>query len=159
MPRNEDFFEVFGLISVQFATLDVFVTLSILRLVAHDQRVKKIAMNNRTTLGQKIRIIQRLESRNVVKHDVLVQLHQLLPTALILSEKRNRFIHDLWLFDPEAVWIGKITRLTIEQLPNWKFAPTRAEEHSLDSLREFVNEIGSMQKSFAAILEKLPLEA
>lgn len=156
MYRNEDFFQVFGHISVFFTTLDFFVTATLLQLVDKDKRVRAIAMADRTTLQQKFRLFEKLEERQVIDHALLGEIKSILPRALTVGERRNRFVHDLWKFAPNDISAGRIGRSRIQGLDRWTVRVVQEEETTIDELYTFLREIGTLQKDFGAFLGRLP---
>jgi hypothetical protein len=140
MASSEDFFQVFGHISVYFATFDFLTTLTILRLV--DGRIvdQSLRMNDRNTLQQKFRLIERLEPHHVTNLAVLQELQGLLPEAVSVGETRNRFIHDQWMFAPDAIPTGRITRIRLEGLESGMFRLV-SEETTLADLYAFLGRI------------------
>ena len=101
--RNEDFFQVIGRISVFFSTWDLLTTLLTMRLV---KRQTRLPVNfDRRTLPQKLRFLGELSAPEVVDPDVLKEVKLELPAALSVAGKRNRYIHDQWVFTP--TWCGE----------------------------------------------------
>jgi hypothetical protein len=156
MYTNEDFFQVFGHISVFLATLDFLVTTTMLRLVQKDKRVRDLAMNDRTTLQQKLCLLDRLQDHQVVDAPLLGEIKSILPRAFTIREKRNRFVHDLWKFAPEDVRAGRITRFRIQGLNSWAPKVVRDEETTIEGLYSFLQEIGELQKEFGRFYKRLP---
>jgi hypothetical protein len=112
---NDNFFKVFGEISVYFATLDYLTTLLIFRLVRVERIEKKSPIDDRTTLGQEYRFLEKLQDDQVYNQDVLKALRQILPRAIKLSDERNRYIHDQWEFAGNTIAEGEIRRATHSQ--------------------------------------------
>ena len=111
MHKNEDFFKVFGHISVFFATLDFFVTYFIMQLVNGkllNLEKKQIDSLSDRTLGQKFQFLKKIKEGDVKDGKVWSGLQKFLDDAIKLSEKRNRFIHDQWVFDNNAIKKGEI---------------------------------------------------
>jgi hypothetical protein len=153
---NEDFFQIFGHISVFFATWDFFVTAIITRLVR--PQLIKLRRLEGSTLGQKLHYLQGISEEETVSPDVCRRLQAALPTALEIAELRNRFIHDLWKLAPEDVDHGAIERLTLK-LGQEECGVTFAfatERYSLEQLYEFLNQIGEQQRVFSGFLTELP---
>jgi hypothetical protein len=153
---NEDFFKVFGHISVFFATWDFFVTAIITRLVC-SERINLRRLEG-STLGQKLRYLQGISEEDTVSPGLCRRMQAELTTALEVAELRNRFIHDLWKFASEDVDRGAIERLTLK-LRQEEFAVTLAfatERYTLEQLYEFLKQIGEQQRVFSQFLAETP---
>ncbi|HEV2945755.1 MAG TPA: hypothetical protein VGX70_00170 [Gemmataceae bacterium] len=156
MYTDEHFFQVFGHISVFFATWDFIVTQGLVRLMTIEaRRNKKNKFGDRTTLQRKLEIIKDLLPKEVIDKTVLEQLQALLPEALVAGEKRNRFTHDQWEFNDENIQIGKIRRLTLKWLENGLVSPEYAET-TFNELKQYLDQIGSLQIRFSSIMKQLP---
>jgi hypothetical protein len=133
MFTNETFFQVFGHISVFFATWDFIVSLLISRL-------------------------STLKPDETVNPELLARVQPVLPTAIEISNKRNRFIHDQWVFKPDGIRDGVIHRfsLRLTEGPTGRLVEGEPEKYTLPELYEFLNEIGRQQEIFAAFLNELP---
>jgi hypothetical protein len=152
---NESFFEVIGHISVLFSTWDVLTSLLIIRLVKRRSRLPDL---DRKTLGQKLQLLMDLTPNDVVDAAVLDQVLLAVPEALPVAEKRNRFIHDQWMFSPETVLIGEIVLLSVEVVMGsagrtFNMVPTKFH---ITDLGEFLDTVGKQQVVFHALLELLP---
>lgn len=154
MYTNEDFFRVFGHISIFFSTWDFFVTAIIPRLVRLDCKLPDLST---ATLGQKLRYIQTLTPEQAVNTGVLKQIQSVLPVAIEKSQKRNRFIHDQWLFKPDLIAQGSIERLALSngEGPIGRTLDFQSETFTLQQLYSFLEEIGEQQKVFAQIVNEL----
>lgn len=153
MSKNEDFFQVIGHISVFFSTLDFMTSVLITKLIISNEKSR---FKDNTTLTQKFRIIEDYKEHEVSNIDILNELKEFMPEAIEISKKRNRFIHDQWIFRPENIEIGKIERAMVIGLEGNK---TQLEtfNHSLEDLYQLLNEIGSIQKKVGALLGRLEL--
>jgi hypothetical protein len=157
MYTEKEFMQVFGHISVFFATLDFIVTQGLVRLLTPEARDKaKIKTLSKGTLPEKLIIIQNLSPNDVIDPGVLDKLRTLLPEALEAGQKRNRLIHDQWEFNDQNIANGKIRRLTLRWLPDGR-VDLQIDETTIDELYEYLNEIGSLQIQFSAIFKQLPL--
>jgi hypothetical protein len=155
MYKEEDFFQVFGKINILFATLDFLVTQTIFQLV-NDSNIHLLSkITNKTTLQNKFRFIKDLNPEEVVNLSVLSELKNLLPKAFEVGESRNRFIHDLWVFNPTTIPAGKIKRVEIKSLEN-KMFDFLENETNLDELNIFLQELGNMQIKIDSISKRLP---
>ena len=155
MVTNETFFQIFGHISVFFATWDFFVTTIITRLVCPDRiNLKRL---EGATLGQKLHYLQDVGEEDTVNPELFRRLQAALPKALKIAEMRNRFIHDLWKFAPEDVNRGAIERHTLRlgQLDSGVTFEFVLERFSLEQLHEFLAEIGEQQLVFCEFLSVL----
>jgi len=154
---DNDFFRVIGNISVYFATLDFFVSELIMRLIPITPNAiqQTPPFNERSTLGQKLRILQKMTHDDVVKPEILPQIHYVLPDAIEVSEERNRYIHDQWIFAPASISKGEIGRLKITIQKNW-FPSFESSNHTIAELHEFLGKIDRLQKTFAEFVHALP---
>lgn len=109
---NDDVFRLVGRICIVYATWDLVTTLVVLRLVKPTASLPKDF--SRKTLGQKLRYLSRLAGDDVTDGELLKSIGKALPTALEAAEKRNRFVHDLWVLDSNKVSKGELTLLSIE---------------------------------------------
>lgn len=109
---NDDVFRLVGRICIVYATWDLITTLVILRLVKPTAQIPKGF--SRKTLGQKLTYVSRLTTDDVIDGEMLESIGKALPTALDVAEKRNRFVHDLWVLDSTKVSKGELTLLSIE---------------------------------------------
>jgi hypothetical protein len=153
---NEHFFQVIGQISVFFSTWDLLTTLLILRLAKRKTPLPELA---RQTLPQKLHFLRKLTPEKVVDPEVLDRIQSALPDALSVAEKRNRFIHDQWVFLPESVPVGEISLVSIEVAMGSEGRTIRMPTHKLrlDDLHAFLETLGTQQKAFAMMLDRLPL--
>jgi hypothetical protein len=155
MVTNETFFQIFGHISVFFATWDFLVTTIITRLVC-PQRIELKRLEG-ATLGQKLHYLQGIGEADTVNPELYRRLQAVLPKALKVAELRNRFIHDQWKFAPEDVNRGVIERhaLKLGQVDSEVTFAFVSERYSLEQLYEFLGEIGEQQQVFCAFLSAL----
>ena len=153
---NKNFFEVIGHISVFFSTWDVLTSLLIIRLV---KRHNPLSDLNRKTLGQKLKLLGGLTPTDVVNPALLGRVQLALPEALSVAEKRNRFIHDQWVFADESIATGVIRLLSVEVIMGSEgrsvnMAPTNFH---IAELYAFLDTVRKQQKIFHALLESLPI--
>lgn len=152
---NENFFEVIGHTSVLFSTWDILTSLLLIRLVKRQTLLPDL---DRKTLGQKLQLLKGLASNDVVDVAVLERVQSALPEALPVAEKRNRFIHDQWLFSPETVVVGEIVLLSVEVVMGSEgrtFSMVPTTFHITD-LQGFLDTLGKQQVIFHGFLELLP---
>jgi hypothetical protein len=149
MHTKDEFFRAIGFISVLFATLDLIISLVILRLQGW-AKGHATPFSDRTTLGQKLTILGKLTSEQVTDPDALLSLQQHLPRAQAIAEERNRYIHDQWIFEAKLIAQGKIKRA---RLVNGSI--TDDQELTLHDLNAFAREIGDLQAVFDATLRSL----
>ncbi len=154
---NDDFFKVFGEISVHFATLDALATLLILRLVRVECIEKKNPIDDRTTLGQKFRFLEKLRDDQVFDQDILNSLKNVLERSIELSDERNRYIHDQWVFAENTIARGEIERVTFTELDKW-LVGAKTKKFTLADLQAFRGQIDDMQNKIGALVGKLPTE-
>jgi len=154
MANNADFFQVFGHISVFFATWDMFTALLIVRLVRPECEIPP----SNSTLGKKLMFLERLNDDQVVNPELLTRIQTDLPDSKEVSRKRNRFIHDQWVFEPTLIAQDKIKRCTLrmEQNMGIRFAPMDQEEYHITDLYKFLETVGEQQKKYFGFAQELP---
>lgn len=154
MPSNEDFFQVFGHISIFFATWDFFVTAIIIRIVHAHYKLPDLSG---LTLGQKLRYLEGLKPEQSLNASVLARIQSALPQAIEMSKQRNRFIHDQWVFSPDNIKKGCIDRIPLKVVAGagHRTFSLEAETYSLSHLYEFLGKIGDQQKAFHEFLNEL----
>lgn len=151
MYSNDDFFRVIGHISVFFATLDLFTSEVIVRLMPGDPTTTPPFPEN-STLGQKLALLEKLKSTEVTNSDVLLDLQEGLPRAQAAAKERNRYMHDQWVFDSGLIAQGRIRRVRLVF-----GSPLKAniQELTIQDLQAFLSEVGELQKVFAQALKIL----
>ena len=154
---EDDYFKVFGNITVYFATLDFLVSELIMRLLPTPPNAHQLKppYNERSTLGQKLNILREMTAEHVVHPELLTRVQTILPEAIEVSEKRNRYMHDLWVFDPTMICKGEIGRLQIEITKGW-LPSFKNNHHTIAELNEFLKILGRQQKTFGGFLNELP---
>ena len=50
---------------------------------------------------------------------MLQNVNKLIDDATLISQERNRFMHDQWIFAPKDLEEGKISRLRLVNLKSW----------------------------------------
>lgn len=154
MATNADFFQVFGHITIFYATWDLFTTILIARLVKPEYDVP----DQNSTLGAKLHFLEMLKKDRVVNADLLAKIQAELPESQEVSRQRNRFIHDQWVFEPEAVAQGRIKRRALRIEKGWGVRLTALDpiEFHISQLYSFLRVIGEQQKKFANYMSELP---
>lgn len=151
MIKNEDFFQIIGQITIFFATLDLLTTILMTKLNKSSTRSK---IKGHTTLTQKFRILKDYSANEVVDIEVLKSIKEILPEAIKISKKRNRFIHDQWIFIPEKIELGKIERAVVVGVEENR-TELKKVDHTLDDLYALLREIGSIQKIIGNLIHRL----
>jgi len=149
--KNEDFEKVLGKISIFFATLDFLSSRLIVELDIQD--VEKLFKSN-ATLNQKFGLLNKLTETQVKQRETFKKLKEILPKAIDLSEQRNRFIHDQWVFNPNNISEGKIERIEIVNFhkSNFKIQKTI---HTIENLYALLGEIGKIQIQIGNLLNEI----
>lgn len=155
MATNEDFFQVLGKISIFFATLDFIVTELFVRLIDRTSVTRIPRITDRTTLGNKLSKLEKLNHGQVIDVELLDRIKDALPDARRISQERNRYTHDQWEFAKNNIRKGRIRRLRIrfDRDMRYRFEPMQL---TLENLYAFMREIGALQKRFGAFLSELP---
>ncbi|MFH1509418.1 MAG: hypothetical protein ABIE68_04600 [bacterium] len=149
MYKKEDFFQVIGHVSVFFSTLDVLTSILISELV------KKSVANKPKyddTLGIKFRFLKGLNNEDVNSVKTLKKLNGLIDEAIKISDERNRYIHDLWVFDDKNIRKGYIDRLRMKGTNKIGFEK-EVSTLSINDLYVFLKGIGNMQESIGKMIK------
>jgi len=155
---NENFFQIIGKISIVFATLDFFTTQLIFRLISAEY-YDDLGITDSTTLGQKLKKLEKLKEENIDYPAALVELRKILPKAISFAEERNRYIHDQWVFTESEISYGKIFRVRIRRKNNLNINFSDVEENKtliIEDLNDFCDEIINMQVEIKKIVESIP---
>ena len=152
--QNEDFFLVLGKISIYFSTLDFMTSELIHRLEIKDGTKLKKKLN---TLGQKFELLNRLNEVDVINTDILREIKLFINGAISIAQKRNRFIHDNWVFNEAMISKGLIIRYELSQEyltnPNGK-----KYEHTFNEFVQLLEDIGDVQVKVLLLLNKYKLK-
>lgn len=152
---QQNIFQIFGHITVFYSTLDFFVTMFILELVSSDYKASNQPLKDSTTLGQKLRIIEKLGDKDVISKEILRDTKTFLVEAILVANERNRFMHDQWEFHPDNLEKGIIRRMAIVGLKDWKPSLRDSEPYTEADLRTLLARIGRLQTQFADAAKKL----
>lgn len=152
---NKDFLEIFGLISVRFATLDFLATNLFFNLVVSKNKINSI--DDKTTLGQKLKLLKELKPKDVKDGNILKELSGFIQEAIKIAEERNRYMHDQWVFDKEKISLGKISRFKIIKV-GLHFKIIKDKELAIEEINDFSEKIYRMQGFFGQLLEKMGLK-
>lgn len=148
--------QMFGWISVWFATLDLFVTQVILRLVKVAAfKGNNVPLKDTTTLQLKFRLLAGLTPDQVFDPTILAEIQEHIGEALEVGEFRNRCIHDQWVFNDAEIAAGRISRIRLTRLEKWN-TESETVAYNLDDLGHFLNRIGALQNKFGAWWKRLP---
>ncbi len=171
---DNDFYQVLGRITVAFATWDYYVTTLILNLPSKGmsindrttlKKLKKLKdrttlyqklkkLNDWITLNQKPQKLKGLHPDQVKSPKVLEKLKNILPEAIRLSEARNRYIHDHWVFNEDTISVGEIKKMRLTGLDKG-IVKISTEKLSITALNNFLNEIILMHNNFGILLKYL----
>ena len=109
---------------------------------------------DRTTLGQKLTILEHLTEDEVSDPNVLNDIQKALPDVQEVSRERNRYIHDQWIFRPDDIPEGKIGRAKLDIAQDGGLS-IDTTELTIEELYKFLNRIGEFQKQFAGFVNRL----
>jgi hypothetical protein len=151
MGRKEEYFEILGQITVFFSTLDSITTTIIVKITREDVPLQ---MSDTMTLKQKFRILEKYSDKDVVDNNILVEIKNILPEAPEISEKRNRFIHDQWVFDENTLKDDKILRYRLKGIKSRSFESEKSF-HEKKEFKILLREIGSIQEYLSKYLNQL----
>ena len=141
---TEDVYKILGQISIFFSTLDILTTSLIFYLTTEEYKKNNKPLNDRMTLAQKFIFLKGLSDKDVKDIDVLNRVRDFLDEAIIISQERNRFIHDQWEFKKDNMNNGTIKLYKITGLKEWKWK-TVGVEYDLQKLNNLLTEIGRIQ--------------
>jgi hypothetical protein len=151
---QEGIFKIIGHITIFYATLDFFVTRFIFESVTEEYKSKNKPMTDFITLGQKLDLISNLQDIDVKSADALKQAKLSMDEAKAVAKERNRFIHDLWKFDPRDLENGQITRMSQINLKTWKYDFKVSDAYTEQDLYGLLGRIGHLQKIFGDLVPK-----
>lgn len=137
MLSIEKVMQLFGKISVFYSTLDFLVTIYILEIVNAQSNEPKNLLHK--TLGQKFNIIKNLKKEDVKSFESLQALHSIMEDAISVSNERNRFIHDQWIFNPDDLIKGKISKFSIDDFDSKVFYTEEDFKNLLKRLEDLHN--------------------
>ena len=146
---HDEFFQIFGEISVQFATLDFFVTALLCNLCISTLAPK---LRERATLGQKVTYLGSLSPKEVVDPGVLHQLSSVLASLRNVADVRNRYTHDLWMMAQEDVRAGSLRRLSIQIAPTFDIRLSNEEPTTIHEMRALIDNIQALQRQVGEVV-------
>ncbi|MCS0413215.1 hypothetical protein ND932_15230 [Vibrio diabolicus] len=148
MTKNEDYFTIIGKISIFFSTVDLFATELILKL--NSIEANKFRLPKETaTLGMKIGFLEDLVVAHPDAKNALDYIYENLASIKKVSNERNRYMHDQWVFAPDRIKSGNIDRI---RLTSSGLKETTTLSYS--DLITFCNEVGQVQQVFAEAIRK-----
>lgn len=151
---HEHFFLVIGHICIYFSTLDFFVTAVILVLVDRKRYATGFPVGHNATLGQKLRFLKELSVSDVTNAEVLKDIQASIDGAILVSKKRNRFIHDQLVFSPDEVAKGNIERVKLKIKKDYTF-DWDSEKINMRDLYDLLGEIGHYQGLYGQFINRL----
>ena len=150
---KEEIFQFIGHVTVFYATLDVFMAILCHTLVPYGSPVRR-KIRGSMTLGQRSQLLAELDADTVTSPQTLIELQKVLPEIIKLSEIRNRFIHDQWVFDEQNLKRGEIDSFRIELSKDGKLLrdTTRYTRETMNSL---IGRIGEAQKVVGNVMGRV----
>jgi hypothetical protein len=139
-----------GHLSVFYSTLDFFVELLILGLVASGKSTKA-----GVTLGQKVTFLQKLDPSDTVDPALFGEFSKSLPQLKVLADKRNRLLHDQWSFSQENLRRGVVALMRIDLESENLAEMLKSADYDLSYFQTLLSEVGDAQKAVMATVEKL----
>lgn len=143
-----DIYKMIGEISVKFATLDFFTILVIDNL----GRGKGGPPPNKA-LGEKFGYLRDVLPANTTNATVLMELRQTIEEAIAVAKLRNRFLHDLLIFNSSLLVSDKVGRVQASvALDNdgnrrgvaWK----RKDDVTVPELQDLISRIHKLQEIY-----------
>ena len=103
-------------------------------------------------------LLGTLDSSAVVDTVLLDRVKLALPEASLVAEKRNRLIHDQWLFEEEKIPSGEIRLLSVKigVGSEGRTVDLASTGFHITELYNFLDTVGKQQNAFQAFLESLP---
>ena len=153
MYSQDDYFKLLGKISVLFATLDFFVTEVILKIEKNEVDDFDLPRKN-ATLGNKLRFLQDLKISSEFGLKTIRSLSYIFPEAIAISDERNRYIHDIWIFEENSISNGVIDRVRLTSS-----GLKERSSLSIDEIKEFEIKVKSIQHPFVSVLNATSLSS
>lgn len=155
--NREYIFQIIGQTTIFYATLDFLVTRFIIDMASLQFKATEKGFRDTTTLGQKLRIIEKWNDEDVISVSILNEVKLHLEDAILLSQERNRFMHDQWLFDPKDLTQGFIKRISFTDLTTWNTESNLSDPYCIEDFNKLLERIAKQQISFSVYLDKLKL--
>jgi hypothetical protein len=152
--KIEEVFDLLGHITIFFATLDFLTTLLIYDIITDEYKKNHNPLRDNTTLKQKFVLLKNLKITDVKSEPLLIEIHNFIEEAISISEERNRFMHDQWVFDDKYLEKDTIRKIKIGGLNKWEIK-TEESNHSLQDIQSLLISIGKMQYKVNDALKEL----
>ena len=150
---KEEIFQFIGHATVFYATLDVFMAVLCHTLVPYGSPARR-KIRGSMTLGQRARLLVELDDGTVSNPKALIELQKVLPEIIELSEIRNRFIHDQWVFNERNLERGDIDSFRIEFSKDGK--PLReTTRYTRSTMNRLIGRIGEAQIAVGNVMGKV----
>lgn len=150
---KEEIFQFIGHVTVFYATLDVFMAMLCHTLVPCGSPARR-KIRGSMTLGQRARLLAELDADTVTSPKILIELQKALPEIIELSEIRNRFIHDQWVFNEQNLKRGEIDSFRIEFNKDGKLL-RETTLYTRATMKSLIGRIGEAQKVVGNVMGKL----
>jgi hypothetical protein len=150
---KEEIFQFIGHVTVFYATLDVFMAVLCHTLVPYGSPFRR-KIRGSMTLGQRSRLLAELDAETVTNPEALIELQKALPEIIELSEIRNRFIHDQWVFNEQNLERGDVECLRIEFSKDGKLL-RETTRYTRATMNRLIRRIGEAQKVVGNVMGKV----
>jgi hypothetical protein len=141
--------QALGRVAASWAKLEYEICLSIWRLAAIDSATGACMTSQILGAGRLLETYIALAKLREIPKQIVSRLHKFQEQTYVLSERRNRLIHDSWTYDPPGAtrWEIRVKgKLTMESrseaAENINAAAVAIDLHS-DKLRKIVQEISA----------------
>ena len=150
---KEEIFQFIGHVTVFYATLDVLMSMLCQSLIPYGSPVRR-KIRGSMTLGQRARLLADLDAGTVTNSKALIELQKALPEIIELSEIRNRFIHDQWVFDEQNLERGDIDSFRIEFSKDGNLI-RETTRYTRTTMKRIIGRIGEAQKVVGNVMGKV----
>lgn len=159
MITQHQVFQIFGHITVFYATLDFLISAFIIEILTDSYKRSHKPFDSSSTLGKKFHYIKNIQKVDVISERILADAHSIIDEALDIANERNRFIHDNWMFSPNDLINDRIRRTTITLEDSWNFKVDHSEAYTEHDLTQLLQRIGQLQMKFGDMLDLLKHES
>jgi hypothetical protein len=144
--------QALGRVAVSWAKLEYEICLSIWRLAAIDRATGACMTSQILGAGRLLETYIALAKLRDLPSRIVARLHKFQEQTYVLSERRNRLIHDSWTYDPPGAtrWEvrvkGKLTMEARSEATEDVNAAAAAIDRHSTKLNEIVQEISAMTR-------------
>jgi len=152
MNNTEEFQIVIGEICLVFSTTDWYTTTLMFFLFDKSKTNKYTKVSEQTTLGQKFKMLKEAKPEEVTNQEILATLHGFVDDAIRLADKRNRYIHDLWMFNEQLLQEGRFRRMKMRKLGENTHFVLHWTDHNVQEVRDFRDQLIALQQKLGPLV-------